>query len=176
MLSKKGQESAPFELLIAVIIMGFVIFFGLQALTQINKEQCSGKLNRNLEEFRIELEDVVQNNSVGKINFDLPSCYKGQEVKINKYNNSRICSAYCGIGRELCVVLELWTADGLTDRRCLNVSYNIDFEGSAVCGTGETLVDPDSSLLEGVIPEGYYTISNETLGQSFPTVKLCKKG
>ena len=44
LLNNKGQEEAPFELLIAVIVMGFVIVMGINAIFTLNREQCQGDI------------------------------------------------------------------------------------------------------------------------------------
>ena len=60
MLSQKGQEAAPFELLIAVITMTFVIVVGLNAMSTLLRAQCEGKIDQNMEELKTALETVAK--------------------------------------------------------------------------------------------------------------------
>ena len=69
MVNNKGQESAPFELLISVIIMGFVIFVGLIAMNQLNEQKCINETKAKLEEMKTKIETVVTERSPQQITF-----------------------------------------------------------------------------------------------------------
>ena len=45
-MKQKGQEEGPFELLIAVILMTFVIFIGIQAMDILRVQTCEGKAEK----------------------------------------------------------------------------------------------------------------------------------
>jgi hypothetical protein len=55
MVNAVGQEAAPFELLIAVIVMGFVIFAGMSAMEQLWLQKCYGTTDAKLEEMKASL-------------------------------------------------------------------------------------------------------------------------
>ena len=55
---QKGQQSAPFELLIAVILMTFVIYVGYIAIQQVETNNCVQENDSILSEFKFSLEKV----------------------------------------------------------------------------------------------------------------------
>jgi len=161
MLSEKGQESAPFELLIAIIIMSFVIVVGFNAIQTLERETCKGTLDKNLEEIKSGIETVVKNKSKANVSFSLPSCYKEDESNLRVINRVDIdfCSFYCGGSVSECSVLQ-FSSPTLTNTKCLRISsatvFN-DRECNPEILTGQYEVVNWKSDTEG-IQEGQYTL------------------
>jgi len=107
MLSQRGQESAPFELLIAVIVMTFVIVIGFNALSVLEEKTCEGKLNANMEEIKSAIEAVVRNKSKSNVSFELPECYSEEESRLRIIERDELayCSSVCGGSLAQCTVL-----------------------------------------------------------------------
>ena len=183
-LNNKGQESAPFELLIAVIIMGFVIFVGMHAMGQLKTEQCEGQIEKMLEDFKTKLEITVNNRSPQNINFSLPACYSSntETIEITEHGDARLCAAYCGAAKDYCLLLR-YTGPAFSIRSCLNISPGTAFPGPGGSDTkcpAELEDFPDASLVElrnpAGFPEGRYLFINKTSGlDAFPTVCAYKK-
>lgn len=178
LLGQKGQESAPFELLVAVIIMGFVIFVGLQAMDQLNKQKCYNEINAKLEEMKTKLETVVTERSPQQINFTLSTCFNPNDetVRIKDYSEPALCAEYCGAAKNLCTLLQYYYSgtNGFSIRKCLNVSpdtvfpYNI---GTCPEKEGYGLRD-----YRDEVEQGYYLMVNKTsVTSTYPTVCAYRK-
>ncbi|HLC78920.1 MAG TPA: hypothetical protein VJG83_00685 [archaeon] len=128
MFSQKGQESAPFELLIAMIVMGFVIVIGFNALDRLNGETCKGNLNQNLEQLRSGIETVVKNKSKINVSFELPNCFTEEDSKLRIIERDELayCSALCGGSQAQCTVLQ-FSSPSYTESKCLRISSATTF-------------------------------------------------
>ena len=140
MVNEKGQESAPFELLIAVIIMGFVIFVGMVAMGQLSDQKCYNETKAKLEEMKTKIETVVAERSPQQINFTLSGCYNenDEDVKIQDHGEPAFCAEYCGATKNLCTLLQYYYSGrnetgGFALRNCLNISPDADFPTSGNC-------------------------------------------
>jgi hypothetical protein len=181
-LNQRGQEAAPFELLVAVIIMGFVIFVGLQAMDQLNREKCYNEINAKLEEMKTKLETVVTERSPQQITFNLSSCFnpRDERVKIKDYSSPALCAEWCGATRNLCTLMEYYYSGegGFSYRKCLDISPDTVFPytvgmGSACPDRGakEELVD-----FRDEIHQGHYLIVNKTsVTSTYPTICAYRK-
>lgn len=147
MFSEKGQESAVFEVLIAVIIMSFVIVVGFNALDTLNRKVCEGQMNQNLEEMRTSLEEVVNTKNKANVSFSLPNCYpEGKsKLRIVETDSQAQCSALCGGSVARCIIL-VFSAPTYSDSKCLRISSATTFPESC-----------DPNILE---PRGEYELTN----------------
>lgn len=169
MLFQKGQESAPFELLIAIIVMTFVIVIGFNALDKLNSETCKGNLSQNLSEIKNAIETVVKNKSKANVFYRLPGCFNDETSKLRviSRDSERYCSAYCGGSVQSCIVLEFSSDDPYyTDVKCLRVSQAVNFPESDPCNS-KTLEPQDAYSVanwrdqEGGIKPGRYTLVSQ---------------
>jgi uncharacterized protein (UPF0333 family) len=105
----KGQVSAPFEILVAVIVMGFVILAGTYALQNLSENTCLGDKRKEMGELVSAMRDVVLGSDLTfrNITFQTKACFnsKAESVQLNTYNEQSKCTAYCGSGVS-CVLLE----------------------------------------------------------------------
>jgi hypothetical protein len=181
MVNSKGQESAPFELLIAVIIMGFVIFAGMQAMRQLWLQKCFGTTDAKLEELKTLVETSVSQKSPRTINFRLSGCFnEGDEtIEITDRDEPGICADYCGSPKPLCSLLEYSNSgtSSFTMIKCLEIPPDTFFPSQKYSG-GRCTPRDDSLLidLEEDMPQGDYLFVNETLAtDTFPTICAYKK-
>ena len=162
MLSQKGQESAPFELLVAVTLMIFVVAAGLNAMNVLGRQDCRGQIDKKLEDMKTAIEIVASGKGAANVDFTLPSCFKNQKVQIGAETRTALCSNVCGGVRIQCTLLK-YTSDEEPIIKCLNVSPNTTFITSAPC------TDRSSERLELInmesppepekgIPTGYYSL------------------
>jgi len=181
MFNAKGQEGAPFELLIAVFIMGFVIFAGLNAMNMLNDQKCRGTIDAKLEEFKSTLETTVHQKSPTNINFRLSDCFSENEehVEISDNADPSTCADYCGSPMNLCTLLEYSNTGsaGFSLRKCLSIPPDTVFPSQSFVGAkcpdrdGYELQDLDSSM-----PQGKYSFWNKTLAtDTFPTICAYKR-
>lgn len=107
--TQKAQVSAPFEVLVAVILMGFVILAGTWALNNLSENTCIGDKRQELSELKEAITEVVLNSDLTtkNISFDIRPCFnqKYEYITIKSYENPTRCSAYCGGGNS-CTLLE----------------------------------------------------------------------
>ena len=182
MLGRKAQSSAPFELLVAVIIMGFVIFFGMNALHQLSEQQCEKELDRTMHAIVNSTELVVNQRAYQTFELKIPNCYS----KPHNYDRPRLyfvskvsqtlCSAYCKGYRESCMLLTFESAEE-SRVLCVNISVFTVFPeantGYSGCPPrdGFKLMQPGDEL-----PEGFYSVTNSTpIGQLTPYVCFYKQ-
>ncbi len=182
--SSRGQESAPFELLIAVIVMTFVMLFGYRAIAQMNREDCKARINQELQKMRTAIESTTNQASLERVVFEVPQCFKNGRVRLNSIRDKRVCSSICKEGRVQCIALDYFS-DEFVKRVCVNIPMHTDFEGSVSGGPGtycpdkrsETTGEPISYELtpftdEDVgVPNGTYVLYNKTPpGHTMPVI------
>ncbi len=167
MLNEKGQESAPFELLIAVVVMTFVIVVGFQALDTLDRETCVGVLNQNMEEISRGIETVVNTKSKVNLSFELPHCFNEEEAKLRILDRKEqvYCSAICGGSLSQCTIL-LFSSPTFSETKCLRISAATDFPDATTCDV-EVLEPSDGFEVkqwktDAGIEQGQYTLIRQS--------------
>ena len=86
--SKNGQVSAPFELLVAVIVMGFVILAGTYALQNLSENTCLGDKRKEMGDLVTSLRDVVLGSDLTfrNITFQSKACFNSKAESIELKN------------------------------------------------------------------------------------------
>jgi len=178
MLNKRGQEGAPFELLVAVIVMGFVIFIGLQAMKMLNDQRCYNETDQKVETLKTLLETVVTEGSAQNIRFSMADCYNENDmsIRIKDYSEPALCASYCGSARNLCTLLQLYHGGdpSFSIRKCLNISPDTVFPYNV----GTCPEKPEYELVDfrDQIVQGTYLLTNQTSATStYPTVCAYRK-
>ncbi len=182
-MKQKGQEAAPFELLIAVILMGFVLFVGLTAMKELERQQCLGKVNEKLSEMEGAIERVVNNKDTVSINFNFSSCAADESVVMKDWLNETYCGVRCGRDKKRCTILTYFSPAADVDpiEKCLDIPAAVEYvtEKDRGCDIGEnyslinlrdTTDDNPFSQYSG-IPKGKYRLQYLPLeGDSTPHV------
>ncbi|MBI4052699.1 MAG: hypothetical protein HY394_01545 [Candidatus Diapherotrites archaeon] len=189
-MDSRGQESAPFELLVAVIVMGFVIAIGYQALGILNNQLCEGKIEASLNNFRSKLEIAVTQKTPQEFSFELPCYNKAKSsVKIQEWRDAKICANECQRSSDACTLLT-YTYSGSENpdfsvRTCLEIPITTSFPSQENCGTGSKCdcrdaPDQGGFILQNfsiAVPDGKYQLVNKTDVQDpNPTVCAYWKG
>jgi len=180
-LNQRGQEAAPFELLVAVIIMGFVLFVGLQAMDQLNREKCYNEINAKLEEMKTKLETVVTERSPQQINFNLSSCFnpRDETIKIKDYSSPALCAEWCGATRNLCTLMEYYYSGeaGFSYRKCLDISPDTSFPDNVNEHCPDRSAEKEELIdFRDEIHQGHYLMVNKTtVTSTFPTICAYRK-
>ncbi len=137
MLNRKGQESAPFELLIAVIIMGFVIFVGMNAMKELSLQKCKGETESKLESLKTALQIVVTQKSPQSISYNTSSCFNPDKeiTKLVEKTDPLVCANYCGVAKNVCTILQYsYTGEGSFSMMKCKLSFlNQPFNFSEDC-------------------------------------------
>lgn len=146
-VNKKGQASAPFEVLVAVILMGFVIVAGTWALSNLSESTCLGDKRQKLSELKEAIKDVVLGNSdltTKNINFDVRPCFnqKYEKITVKTYQSPQRCNAFCG-GGNTCTLIEYTYNDGKISRMPI----------LPICIELPTTIEPETSLNNCILPE-----------------------
>jgi len=182
-LGQKGQEAMPFELLVAVIIMGFVIFIGFFALQNVQFQQCINLNDSTLNKMRLAIETVAAEGTPQWINFTLDRrCFneEDEEIKLMDFDEPAFCAEYCGgASRKLCTLLQYYYKgeESISSRKCLQVSSDIYFPDTIgdcpdMTSEGYELV---GNFREGIVQGNYLLIRKGVE----PFTKICaylKKG
>jgi len=178
MHSQSGQESAPFELLIAIVIMTFVIVIGFNALDKLNTETCRGKVNQGLEEMRTAIEAVVKNKSKANVSYELPGCFREEDAKLTIIDSDTpaYCSAICGGSISSCTVLRFYSPE-YSESKCLRISAATSFSVDAGTCNINMLEQPEGYGITdwkkpetGILPGQYTLIRQSNLFSSAPVI------
>lgn len=112
----RGQLTSPFELLVAVVIMGFVILLGLQSMHQLCVSQYTAEVHQQLEAFKTALQDTVAQRSTRSHHFNLPTYTCGGQitvgVRLAGEKDSSKCADFCGVSKDTCWVLTYTAQSG----------------------------------------------------------------
>ncbi len=179
----KGQVTAPFELLVAIIIMAFVLIVGSQMLGQVTDQVCMSHVEKEMSEFVTYLEDTSNNKSTSKFIFSPQSvCFDDDEhiMKIVRERDSKVCSSKCGIPQDTCYIMLFHTSDVALGykERCINLPVYTNFAvDDSTCTTlddlaGYMVINPSDK-----IPFGSYVLKNVArTGETWPNVCFYHKG
>lgn len=177
--SEYGQASAPFELMVAVIIMSFVMVVGYMVLDTVNTQVCLNSVDREMTEFKLALEDSVARMSSTPLVFRPEgTCFSSTKSTLKIYNEETpsVCSAVCGFAANSCyiMVFSSKTPGISTKRKCLNLPAFTSFQEEPTCvdsvlqGQGYSTIDP---TIEGKFLPGSYIIRNiSPAGHPFPMI------
>lgn len=180
-INNKGQASAPFELLVAVVIMSFVMVVGYVVLENVNTQVCLNSVDREMTEFKLAIEDSVTRMSSTPLTFRPEgSCFSSKKSKLQIYNEETrsVCAAVCGFAADKCYIMKFSSElPGSTKRKCLNLPSFTSFQDneSGMCnddtlvqGSGYSAIDP---TVEGQFLAGSYVIRNiSPAGHPFPLI------
>ena len=186
-MDNKAQVSSPFELLVAIIIMAFVVIIGANMLAGVNEQVCLSNIDKALTDFKLKLEDTASYRTSNKFLFSLNtnSCFNEREaiITIEKYENAKKCGAICqGKTTDSCFVLVFNASDLANGARnkCLNLPVYTSFVGPDDCSTA----DPSLSGFEPIIPtnsgqmlnSGTYILRNiAPAGKTYPVICTYRK-
>ena len=181
----RGQEEAPFQLLVAVILMTFVIIVGLRAMEQADEQKCFYETDKAMDDLRLAIENTAQNKTPSIVNFNPPGCTKNESFVLRKSDDERICKNACLNSSTSCVLLRYSTSEvtGIQDK-CVNISYDTQFwnstDHSAECvdmsnqdfkpAEMERSYIVDESNLAGLELGQYYFGYFDDPSRSFPAV------
>ncbi|MFH1224842.1 MAG: hypothetical protein V1676_03485 [Candidatus Diapherotrites archaeon] len=173
-LNRAGQEAAPFELLVAVIVMTFVIGAGLVAINYLNQEKCKGEADSSVENMKTAIETVAKSQGHASVSFTIPGCFRastdrgcsyssdpeGAKLCIRHMDDETVCSHYCGGSSRSCYLL-MFSSANYHSVRCLRISSMTNFLADAPCdpaqpGEGWVLENWGSESIR----EGQYKLLN----------------
>jgi hypothetical protein len=178
----KGQVSSPFELLVAIIIMSFVVIIGANMLAGVNEQVCLAGIDKSLTEFKLKLEDTALLRTSNKFEFRLNtnSCFNENDaiIKIEKYNDSKKCSSICADKTTNSCFVLIFNASDLANgfkAKCLNLQVYTSFVGPDDCPTSEESLNGFESIIPTtngqMLHSGTYILRNiSPAGASNPEI------
>jgi len=181
LVKQSGQMSAPFELFVAVIIMGFVVIIGSQMIANANANVCLNSVDKAMATFKTKLEETANQRSSNQFFFSPDRCFDAAKAKIGieKYNNSKVCSAKCGKPWDSCFTMSFYAEDipNAYIEKCLNIPQYTTFFSSLDSGMCEGLQDYEAiSPGNGGIKLGQYILRNvANIGATYPSVCIYYK-
>ncbi|MEW6295791.1 MAG: hypothetical protein AB1467_05900 [Candidatus Diapherotrites archaeon] len=175
-----GQEEAPFELLVAVILMTFVILIGLYAMTEASNRKCLQEKNKDLDNLAAKIQEVANNETIAAapLSFIASQCGKNEEIKIISSIEAIQCRV-CPGSLKSCLLLNYRSDAGYIENKCLNISQATYFD-SGDKGCPAKIGDYDLVDLnpENEIERGLYKLEfNQKSTENFPVIcAYYKKG
>jgi hypothetical protein len=183
--SNRAQASAPFEVLVAVILMGFVIMAGTWALINLNQSVCIGNKRQSMSEMKGVIEYIIMGSdlAVKNVKFDIQPCFneKFEAITLKTYHNETLCTSFCNAGGD-CTLMEYVYDDDKTTKRpivpmCLNLPTAINYASSAE-GCGENGEDWEALDFGGnnqtsILTSGSYKIFMKSQTGTDAVRELC---
>ena len=178
MVNRAAQSSAPFEVLVSVVIMGFVLVMGYQAVTTFYEEQCKSQIRDTAQDLKAKITEAVSGNSVS-LKFFPPQCFSDENKMFLKVITSRqICTSQCNESIEECLLFTYRSSDFSYDL-CLDkvptITNFLTSSGGCADLDGFSTVDfrnPDPAGDDDIIPRGIYNLQNRT-GSAETVPKIC---
>jgi hypothetical protein len=186
---QKAQVGAPFEVLIAVILMGFVILAGTFAMQNLSKNVCIGNKRDDFSKFKTSLRDVVLGSDLTYRTITLRSkpCFNSryESVRLVSTDSKARCSAYCNTLGSNCLLLEYIFHNPQThdfkqpiDPICMDLPTSVTFEediDKCISDTDEAAnwetVNPNSDT--NTIRNGTYKIYKTAIAENSQSTKIC---
>lgn len=169
--NKKAQVSAPFEVLIAVIIMMFVIVSGNYALKNLSENTCLGDKRQDFSNLISSLREVILGSDLTyrTIDFKTKACYNESYEKtyLNVISDNRdMCERFCGSGTSCVLLMYAYENPERFDYKhpippiCTYLPTNIVFGSDTECETStDDSREAINPTVEGNnIPNGTYRI------------------
>jgi len=131
-MKKKAQISGPFEIMVAVTIMVFVMILTYSSISNMQKKVCENKIKDMMQKIKATIEDTL-NGGEGKANLlhiEFPSCFGSTQVFIDHLEKRSICSQKCSGIVDECYLLvhrNYKAKEGITLSYCLDVGTNVEF-------------------------------------------------
>jgi hypothetical protein len=178
---EKAQANSPFELLVAIIIMGFVIIIGAQMIASTNDQVCLAGVEKAMDTFKLKLEDTASFRTSNQFDFRPVnnSCYNENKsvMKIEVIKgDSRRCGIICDRAIDSCFVMTFNSPDiaGGFKQKCLNLPVYTSFvsDSSSCPSTGNLHgflpIDPTSN---DILLSGVYVLRNVApAGKTYPEI------
>jgi hypothetical protein len=142
-INEKGQADTVFEVLIAVILLGFVLFAGTLAMNSLSNTKCSKSIDITMNELKLKLEDAASSTLLStEFLFNMPYCFgNNYTLALEKSNNAPLCSTYCPGSSGQCYLLDY---DNNKDKvnpvryTCVNISPLVNVNNPiGDCGDSE---------------------------------------
>ena len=163
LIDARGQVSAPFKLLIAVIVFAMVLILLTSIAMQLQRQACQQETLSELDELVEKLESVSRTKSQADIEFNLKPCGAQPHVFLTREVNPSLCAAYCSTQSTVCTLLH-YEAEGMPPIiKCVNISPLTVFasapaEGCCPDRSDEALVLEDWDELE--ITQGDFLLAS----------------
>jgi len=105
---KKGQADTVFEVLIAVILLGFVLVAGTLAMSSLSNTKCSKSIDLAMSGIKLTIEKASASTLISTdFLLDVPYCFGSSFiVAFGKMQNNSICSNYCPGSSGSCYLLK----------------------------------------------------------------------
>lgn len=184
--NNKAQVSAPFELLVAIIVMIFVIVAGTYALTNLSENTCLGNKRQDFSNFTSALREVVLGSDLAyrTIDFTTEACYNElyERTYLDIIDDREICERFCGSGTSCVLLYYSYEDTARYDYKlpiqpvCTFLPTNIFFETSELeCNTQGTNDEPINPIRDN-IPSGRYKIFKTSGSGANHNICLVKLG
>ncbi|MFH0955357.1 MAG: hypothetical protein V1777_04610 [Candidatus Micrarchaeota archaeon] len=180
MKNQRGQEAAPFEVLVAVVIMGFVLFMAAQAIDYVTKRQAESQLNDQMTKLIQAVQNANNGNSASIVFSPNLSFKKPKKLLFNVVSQQARCAAICSRVYTECLFFTFQSESFNKDLCIEGVPVYSNFSPTPPCDVkpGYSLIDfkvgASTDIGNGetgyLIPGGSYSIVNKTVGSgSVPT-------
>jgi hypothetical protein len=160
----KAQVSAPFELLVAIIVMLFVIIAGNYALKNLSENTCLGNKRQDFSNLISSLREVVLGSDLAyrTIDFKTKACYSQEYEKtiLSTVQDKAVCERYCGSGTSCILLYYSYIDEDKYEYKypiqpiCTYLSTNLVF------GSANECLEPDDDTSKAIDP----TMENIPIG------------
>lgn len=176
LFNNKGQSDTVFEVLIAVILLGFVLTAGGFAMNSLSNTKCSKEIDLSLLDLKRNIEEGANSPLIStKFTIYTPNCFgTNYKIKLIKSDDLRLCTSYCPGSTSSCFLLRYENDKDKASQvryNCVNISPAINFTASAQEGIdGYSLVAPALNSID--MNNGTYLIKNNTFANDYGTPQI----
>jgi len=172
--SQKGQADTVFEVLIAVILLGFVLVAGAFAMSSLSNTKCSKSIDLALSGLKQTIEKASTTTLISTdFLLDVPYCFGSNfVVAFGKLSDNAICSNYCPGSSGSCYLLKYMNnKDKVNPVRylCVQISPVMSVNDSQSCNYSNS----DYTIAELT---SNYTIGNTNISLGLGNAVLFKNG
>lgn len=171
----KGQEEAPFQLLVAVILMTFVIIVGMNAMNEAGKQKCFNDTEKAMNDFKLAIEKTSTYKQPSNIKFNQFGCAKDERFLLVRSDEARICNRLCMNSSTSCLILKYSTTEvAEIGDKCINVSYDTQFkyqgDGASSCIQIDGFTGVQIDSVDGIPGGVYQFLYVSSPGINYPVV------
>jgi hypothetical protein len=175
LFNNKGQSDTVFEVLIAVILLGFVLTAGGFAMNSLSNTKCSKEIDLSLLDLKRNIEEGANSPLIStKFTIYTPNCFgTNYKISLQRSDDLRLCTSYCPGSTSNCFLLRYENDKDKASQvryNCVNISPAIILSGDGEELDGYNIINPSQNSID--MNNGTYLIKNNTFANESGAPKI----
>lgn len=178
LFNNKGQSDTVFEVLIAVILLGFVLTAGGFAMNSLSNTKCSKEIDLSLLDLKRNIEEGANSPLIStKFTIYTPNCFgTNYKISLQRSDDLRLCTSYCPGSTSNCFLLRYENDKDKASQvryNCVNISPAIildNSDNSPPSGEYNLILPKSNNSID--MNNGTYLIKNNTFANESGAPKI----